>query len=144
MKARVVLDASAFDVLSTPKGLNLRALLTDYWKSAETYCAAVTLAEVCRGTHRTRQVEAALAQRFWGRRIVVIPTDESFAKRVGALLHDTNSGSDRLGDAHVVAAACVDPRVDTAVVISSDADDIRELAQGVKGVRILIRDPING
>lgn len=142
MKARVVLDASAFDVLSTPKGLNLRALLTDYWKSAETYCAAVTLAEVCRGTHRTRQVEAALAQRFWGRRIVVIPTDTAFAKRVGTVLHDTNSGSEHLGDAHVVAA-CVDEQADTAVVITNDAEDIRMLAQGVKGVRILIRDPVN-
>jgi predicted nucleic acid-binding protein len=141
VKARVVLDASAFDVLGTPEDANLRALLRRAARSGEdAYCAAVTLAEVCRGTRRTRRVEVALAQRHGGRRIRVIPTDKAFAKRVGGVLHDTNSGSEHLGDAHVVAA-CVDGCADTAVVVTSDAEDIRMLAQGVKGVRILIRNP---
>lgn len=67
-----------------------------------------------------------------------MPTDERSAKLVGAILHDTGHGSDRIADAHVVAACTAS---DTAVVFTSDPDDIAALATAVPGTRIIIRDP---
>lgn len=139
MRRRIVLDASAFDLLDTAQGRGLRALLLDtVARGGKICCAAVTLAEVCRGTARTRRVESALTRDYGGQRIQVIPTDERFAKLVGVILHGTKSGSERLGDAHVVAV-CAD--ADSAVVLTSDPDDIAALATAVPGTRIQIRDP---
>ena len=53
-----------------------------------------------------------------------MPTDERFAKLVGAILYDTGHGSDRM-----------------AVVLASDPDDIVALATAVPGTRIVTRDP---
>ncbi|MGH3545836.1 MAG: PIN domain-containing protein [Mycobacteriales bacterium] len=101
-------------------------------------CAAVTLAEVCRGTPRTRRVEAALARDRGGQRVQAIPTDARLAKLVGTILYQTGSGSERLADAHVVAVCA---RADSAVVFTSDPGDIIELAQALPGTRVLVRDP---
>lgn len=101
-------------------------------------CAAVTLAEVCRGRARTRRVEAALARDRGGRRIRVISTDEQLAKLVGAIMDDTHSGSDMLADAHVVAVCA---GADHAVVVTVDPHDIVRLATALRGVRIVTRSP---
>lgn len=101
-------------------------------------CAAVTIAEVCRGGARTRRVEVALARNRGGRRIEVVPTDERLAMLVGAILDDTRSGSERLADAHVVAVCAA---ADTAIVLTSDPDDIADLAVAVPETRIVTRDP---
>ncbi|MGH8887700.1 MAG: PIN domain-containing protein [Egibacteraceae bacterium] len=139
MSQRTVLDATAFDVLDTAKGRRVRALLErTAVEGGEICCAAVTLAEVCRGTARTRRVEAALARNRGGQRIRVLPTDERLAKLVGAILYETGSGSERLGHAHVVAVCA---GADAAVVLTSDPDDIATLAVAVPGTRITIRDP---
>lgn len=139
MSRRLVLDAGAFDVLDRPDGRSLRALMTlAASDDTEVCCAAVTLAEVCRGTARTRRVEAALARDRGGRRIRVIPTDVRLAKLVGGILSDTAQGSEMLGDAHVVAVCS---GADTAVVVTSDPDDINMLATAVRGVRIVTRTP---
>ncbi|MGH3427148.1 MAG: type II toxin-antitoxin system VapC family toxin [Terriglobales bacterium] len=139
MSVTVVLDAAAFDVLDTPQGAALRAVLRRAIdRSGEVCCAAVTLAEVCRGMPRTRRVEAALARSHGGKRIQVVPTDERFAKLVGAILYQTGSGSDRIADAHAVAVCS---RSDSAVVFTSDPDDIRELAEAIRGTRIVVRSP---
>jgi predicted nucleic acid-binding protein len=98
----------------------------------------VTLAEVCRGTARTRRVEAALARRRGGQRIRVPPTDERFAKLVGAILHETHSGSERVADAHLVAACAT---ADAAIVLTADPGDIAALATAIPGTRIITRDP---
>lgn len=136
MSRRLVLDAGAFDVLDRPDGRSLRALMTlAASDDTEVCCAAVTLAEVCRGTARTRRVEAALARDRGGRRIRVIPTDVRLAKLVGGILSDTAQGSEMLGDAHVVAVCS---GADTAVVVTSDPD---MLATAVRGVRIVTRTP---
>lgn len=140
MNARLVLDAAAFDVLDTHRGEDLRALLRrTATRGGEAYCAAVTLAEVCRGTPRTRRVEAALARKHGGRRINVLPTDERMAKLVGAILNDTESASDRLADAHVVAACA--PAA-SAMVLTADPGDIAALAAALPGTRVLTRDPV--
>ncbi len=139
MSFAVVLDAAAFDILDSQRATGMRALLRRAIDDGgEVRCAAVTLAEVCRGAARTRQVEAALARRRGGRRIRIVPTDERFAKLVGAILHDTGSGSEHIADAHVVAACTA---VDAALVLTADADDIAALATVVPGTRIVTRDP---
>jgi hypothetical protein len=51
-------------------------------KRGDACCAAVTLAEVCRGRDRTRRVEATIARDRGGRRLTVVPTDERLAKLV--------------------------------------------------------------
>ena len=139
MTIRVVLDAVAFDVLDQPKRHKLWALIErSIVRDGDLCCAAVTLAEVCRGMARTRRVEAALARSHGGARIKIIRTDERLAKLVGAILHETGSGSEMLGDAHVVAVCA---GADTAVVVTSDPDDINMLATAVRGVRIVTRTP---
>lgn len=135
----VVLDAAAFDSLDSQRSTGMRALLRRAIDDGdEVRCAAVTLAEVCRGVARTRGVEAALARRRGGQRIRVVPTDERFAKLVGAILHDTGFGSERIADAHVIAACAT---VDTALVLTADPDDIAALATAIPGTRIVTRDP---
>lgn len=136
---RTVLDATAFDVVDTPEGQGVRALLRRTLdRGGEVCCAAVTLAEVCRGIARTRRVEAALSRDRGGQRIRVVPTDERMAKLVGAILYQSDSGSERLGDAHVVAVCA---GADAAVVLTGDGDDIAHLAGAVPGTRVVIRDP---
>lgn len=139
MTVGVVLDASAFDHLGGPTGHGLRALLRrTVERGGEVSCAAVTLAEVCRGPARTRRVEVALARDRGGQRIRVVPTDERLAKLVGTILHATRSASDRLANAHVVAICA---RSDGAIVVTSDPDDITALAVAVPGTRIVARSP---
>jgi predicted nucleic acid-binding protein len=139
MTSRLVLDAAAFDELDSPSGLRIRSLvMRAAERGTDTYCAAVTLAEVCRGRDRTRGVEAGLARRRGGRRIRVVPTDERLAKLVGAILHDAGAGSEMIADAHVVAV-CTGS--DSAVVVTADPDDITRLAVVVPGVRIVTRAP---
>ena len=107
-------------------------------RGTDTYCAAVTLAEVCRGRARTRRVEASLARDRGGGRIRVVPTDERLAKLVGGILHDSGAGSEFMADAHVIA---VSAGTDHAVIITADPDDIARLADAVPGIRIVTRAP---
>jgi predicted nucleic acid-binding protein len=136
---RVVLDAGAFDALNTKAGAKLRDLLAQtITRGGEIWCAAVTLAEIARGTARTREVETALSRRYGGAQIRVLITDEELAKQVGGILYAANKGSDMIADAHVIAA-CIPAAV--AVVVTSDPEDIAELSAVVPGVKILPRTP---
>jgi predicted nucleic acid-binding protein len=135
----VVLDAAAFDVLDRSDGAALRHLLRVVLaRAGEVRCAAVTLAEVCRGLARTRRTEAAIARDRGGQRILVVPTDVRLAKLVGAVLHGAGHGSESIADAHVIAVCA---GFDAAVVITSDPDDIAELASAMPGTRIVARSP---
>ncbi len=139
MTTAAVLDAAAFDVLDRSEGAALRHLLRVVLVSGgEVRCAAVTLAEVCRGPARTRRAEAAIARDRGGQRILVVPTDFRLAKLVGAVLHSAGHGSESIADAHVIAVCA---SFDAAIVITSDPDDIAELASGVPGTRIVARAP---
>jgi predicted nucleic acid-binding protein len=136
---RVVLDAGAFDVLNTKAGAKVRDLLARaITRGGEVWCAAVTLAEVARGTARTREVETALSRRYGGEQIRVLITDEELAKQVGGILYAAQKGSDWIADAHVIVA-CVPAEV--AVVVTTDPDDIAELSAVVPGVKIMPRRP---
>jgi predicted nucleic acid-binding protein len=135
----VVLDAAAFDVLGGPRDSGLRALLRrTAERGGRVSCAAVTLAEVCRGSSRTRRIEAALARSHGGQRIRLVATDERLAKLVGAILHQAGCGSDRIADAHVVAACAP---AEAALVLTEDPGDIAELAAALPGCRIATRRP---
>ncbi|HZC42252.1 MAG TPA: hypothetical protein VE343_16355 [Streptosporangiaceae bacterium] len=139
MTPLVVLDAAAFDVLGTKRGKALLSLLErTAQRGGRVRCAAVTLAEVCRGRARTSQAEASLARTHGGQRIRVIPTDERLAKLVGAILHQAGQGSEKIADAHVVAVCA--PAA-AAIVVTGDPDDIAELAPAVPGCRIVTRHP---
>lgn len=139
MNVDVVLDAAAFDHLDSASGGGLRALLRrTVERGGDVSCAAVTLAEVCRGTAQTRRIEAALARDWGGHRVRVVPTDERLAKLVGAILHSRDSASDLLADAHVVAVCA---RSDAAVVVTADPDDIVALGAAVPATRIITRSP---
>lgn len=139
MNRRVVLDAGAFEVLNTRAGAKLRDLLAQtVSRGGEIWCPAVTIAEVARGTPRTRQVEAALSRSYGGEPVRVLVTDASLAKQIGAILYATEKGSESMADAHVVAA-CLG--ADVAVVATTDPDDIVELSAAVPGVKIMPRTP---
>jgi predicted nucleic acid-binding protein len=135
----VVLDAAAFDILGTPRDTGMRALLRrTAERGGRACCSAVTMAEVCRGVARTRHVEAALARSHGGQRIRVVATDERLGKLVGAILHQTGLGSDRIADAHVVAVCSP---FDAALVLTEDPSDIAELSAALPGCRIVTRRP---
>jgi predicted nucleic acid-binding protein len=136
---RVVLDAGAFDTLNTKAGAKLRDLLARaITRGAEVWCAAVTLAEVARGTARTRELETALSRKHGGQPIRLVVTDEELAKQVGGILYAAKKGSDSIADAHVIAA-CIPAEV--AIVITTDPGDIAELSAAVPGVKIMPRRP---
>jgi predicted nucleic acid-binding protein len=136
---RVVLDAGAFDTIQTAGGRGLRDLLArTLLRGGEVCCAAVTLAEVARGSARTRQLESALSRRYGGEQIRVLVTDEEMAKLVGRILYAAKKDSASIADAHVIAA-CLPAEV--AVVMTSDPDEINELASVVPGVKIMPRTP---
>lgn len=59
------------------------------------------------------------------------------AKLVGAILHESGNGSDRIADAHVVAACA---SAESAIILTSDPDDLTGLAAVIPGTRILVRD----
>lgn len=139
MTLSVVLDAAAFDLIDGPEGAALRQLLRSVLaRGGDVRCAAVTLAEVCRGPARTRRVEVAVSRERGGQRIMVIPTDERLAKLVGSVLHGAHRASDAIADAHVVSICAA---VDVALVVTSDPHDISEMAVAVPGTRIVTRRP---
>lgn len=139
MSTRLVLDSAGFDALDMAGSQRLWALLERVaGRDGEVRCAAVTLAEACRGAARTRRTEGILARSHGGHRIVVVPTDERLAKLVGAILHEANAGSAFLADAHVVATCA---GVDRAIVITADPGDIDRLAGALRGVRITTHAP---
>jgi predicted nucleic acid-binding protein len=135
----VVLDAAAFDVIDSAEGAALRQLLRSVLaRGGDVRCAAVTLAEVCRGPARTRRIQVAVSRDRGGQRVMVIPTDERLAKLVGSVLHSARRASDAIADAHVVAVCAP---LDVALVVTSDPDDISEMAVALPGTRIVTRRP---
>ncbi|MGH9063248.1 MAG: type II toxin-antitoxin system VapC family toxin [Acidimicrobiales bacterium] len=139
MTVSAVLDAAAFDVIDTAEGAQLRHLLRSVLdRGGDVRCAAVTLAEVCRGPDRTRRVEVAVTRDRGGQRVLVVPTDERLAKLVGTVLHAAGRSSDAMADAHVVAVCA---GADAVVVVTSDPEDIAELATAIPGTRVMTRRP---
>lgn len=139
-----MLDAAGLDALAHQRPPDrMRALLAEALRRGrEVLAPTVVCAEVARGRDRTRALEAAVSRhrRAAGERPLVrlIDTDFDLARRVGAILDATGSGSERVVDAHVVAV-CVPSG--GGLVVTSDPHDIVELADAVPAVRVRTTGP---
>lgn len=135
----LVLDAAGLSALAGPRPPDqLRALLAEASRRGrEVLTPTLVCAEVSRGSTRTRALEAAVARHSRDRAerpaVRLIDTDFSLARQVGAILHSTESGSERVVDAHVVAV-CLP--YGAGLVVTSDPDDIAALAAGTPAARI--------
>jgi len=137
--APLVLDVAGLEALAAPRPPDsLRALLSEAQRRGlEVIAPTVVCAEVARDRVRTRALEAAVARHDRTRgespALRLIDTDFDLARQVGAILGATHSSSGRLVDAHVVAV-CVAPG--GGLVVTSDPDDIAELATAVPAARV--------
>lgn len=100
----------------------------------------VVCVEVARGPARTRSLEAAISRhdRSKGERppVELIDTDFDLARSVGAILHARDAASDMVVDAHLVAVCA---RFGGGLIVTSDPDDVLDLASAVPSVRIVTR-----
>lgn len=135
----LVLDAAGLDALSSPRPPELlRALLAEaLGRGRDVIAPTLVCAEVARGRDRTRALEAAVARhdRTRGEQpaLRLVDTDFDVARQVGAILQAAGAGSERVVDAHAVAV-CVP--TGGGLVVTSDSDDIAELASVVPAVRV--------
>jgi len=142
--APLVLDSAGLDaVAATRPPETLRALLAEaHRRGREVIAPTLVCSEVARGPKRTRALEAAVSRHDRSRgeqpSIRLIDTDFSLARQVGAILHASRSGSDRIVDAHVVAV-CVPSG--GGLVVTTDPDDITALATAVPAARIRVIRP---
>ena len=140
----LVLDAAGLDALSAARPPEMmRALLGEaHRRGREVLAPTLACAEVARGAKRTRALEAAVSrhdrQRGEQPPIRLVDTDFGLSRQVGAILHASRSGSDRVVDAHVVAV-CVPSG--GGLVVTSDSDDIAALAAAVPAARIRVVSP---
>ena len=135
----LVLDAAGLDGLSsaTPPA-QLRALLTEaHRRQREVLAPTLLCTEVARGRGRTRALEAALARHDANRRerpaVRLVDTDFALARQVGTILEAAGASTEMVVDAHVVAL-CVP--AGGGLVVTTDPDDIDELAAAVPAARI--------
>lgn len=129
---RVVLDAEAVNAL-VGRGNTGRRTVNRYLAIARRYgwqvcIPSVTLAELYRGTARSRALDAMLARTD---DVLTRDTDPRFARLVGSLLHEAGAGSALLADAHAVAAAV---EAGGGIVLTADPDDLQRLAAGTSRV----------
>lgn len=143
----IVLDSEGLSRLARQQSASqtemVRALVQRRWRDGgNVVVPAIVCAEVCRGHHRTAEVEALLARHPIGTKranpILVVDTDYEFARLVGTVLEANDAGSKDIVDAHVVAV-CI--QAGGGLVITSDPDDIQRLAAPFPLVRILTRNP---
>jgi len=135
----LVLDAAGLSALADPRPPDrLRALLAEaHRRSREVIAPALVCAEVARGLRRTRALEATLS-RHDGHRgerpaVRLVDTDFALARQVGAILEASGAATPDVVDAHVVAV-CVPHG--GGLVVTSDPEDIAELAASVPAVRV--------
>ena len=137
----LVLDAAGLDGLTQQRPPELlRALLAEALeRGRDVITPTIVCAELARGQNRTRALEVTVARHDPRRAerpmLRLVDTDFGVARQVGAILHASGSGSDRIVDAHVVAA-CVPPG--GGLVVTSEPDDVLELAAVVPGARIRV------
>lgn len=140
----LVLDAAGLDAMASTRPPDLlRALLAEaHRRGREVVAPTLACTEVARGHARTRALEAAVARhhRARGERppVRLVDTDFDLARRVGAVLHAAGRGSERVVDAHVVAVCAPHGG---GLVVTSDPDDILELAAAVPAARIRVVRP---
>lgn len=134
-----MLDAAGLAAMAARRPPDMfRAVLAEaYRRDREVIAPTVVCAEVARGRSRTRALEAAVSRhdRSHGERpsVRLVDTDFRLARQVGAILEALGSGSEHIVDAHVVAV-CVP--AGGGLVVTTDPDDILELAAAVPAARI--------
>ncbi len=132
---RLVLDAEALNALaefSHPQARRIRrALSAAHRLRHEVTVTAVTLAELYRGTGRSRALDAFLAREAGA--IAIRDTDRQLARLVGGILAEAELGSSHLADAHAVAAAV---ESGGGVVLTGDVGDLQRLAAPYRSIVI--------
>ncbi|WP_250279169.1 PIN domain-containing protein [Frankia sp. Cppng1_Ct_nod] len=138
---RVVLDAEAVNALvqsDHPAERTVRrAMEAAHRLRRDVAVATVTLAELYRGAGRSRALDAMLAREAPDG-LFMRNTDRDLARLVGALLAETDLGSDYLADAHAVAVAV---EAGGGVVLTGDPDDLARLAGPY---RTVVVEPLSG
>jgi len=131
----LVLDAEAVNALLDPRHPHERRVRQAMEAARRTgrkvTVATVTLAELYRGTARSRALDALLSRH--GDALPLRDTDRRLARLVGALLAEARAGSEHLADAHAVAVAV---ESGGGVVMTSDPDDLARLAAAYGNVVI--------
>ena len=129
----VALDAAAFNALagadSITKQRVRRILQTAERLGRDVAVPSLVLAELYRGRGRNQLVDACLAREDAS--LSTRDTDRDFARIVGAVLADSQAGSEMIVDAHVVALAL---EAGGGVVVTGDPDDLTRLAAGYRNV----------
>jgi predicted nucleic acid-binding protein len=133
---RVVLDAEAVNALLTPthpgERTVRRAVASAVRLRRDVVIPTVTLAELYRGSGRSRSLDALLA-REEPNGLFLRDTDRAFARLVGALLAEASAGSDFLAGAHAVAAAV---EVGGGMILTADPDDITRIAAPYRTIAV--------
>lgn len=123
---RLILDSGAIVALARDDD-RARAVLASAWEAGvQVSIPAVVLAETVRGNDRD-----ASANRVIKAVDAVVEADAAVGRRAGGLLG--SAGSDDTIDALVVASALA---VGGGVLLTSDPDDLRRLAEGRHEVQV--------
>lgn len=134
MSRVVVLDAEALSALSRARGPQFdetyAALEAARRLQRDVLVPAVILAELYRGPRHNQIVDACLSRETG---ISIRDTDRSLARLVGGVLAAARSRSDRLADAHAVAAAV---EAGGGVIVTADEDDITQLAAPYPNIHV--------
>ncbi len=135
MAETLILDSEAVNALAyaATRGVladRARAILTvAHEKGALVRVPAPVLSEVCRGS----RYDPAINHLLNARGIGVSDLTRSIAQRAGHLLARLKLSSAHAIDAFVVATAL---QFDTAVIVTSDPNDIQRLASPFRNVRV--------
>jgi len=135
MAEALILDSEAVNALAHPSERGVLArrasaiLRLAHQKRALVRVPAAVLAEVCRGA----KYDAAIDHLLSNPGVRVFDLTRSVAQRAGHLLARLKLSSAHAVDAFVVATAA---QFDTAVIATSDPDDIRRLAAPFPNVGI--------
>jgi predicted nucleic acid-binding protein len=131
----VVLDAEALSALAGRRSARQQevrgALAAAVRLHREVIVPAVVLAELYRGPGRSTLLDACFARETG---LLIRNTDRSFARLVGGVLAGARAGSERMVDAHVVAAAV---EAGGGIVLTTDAEDIKRLAAPYRNVHVI-------
>lgn len=135
MSPALALDSEALSALAgprTPRQLEVRAALRAALSlGRDVMVPAVVLAELYRGPGHSALVDACLS-RDTGLSVRV--TDRSLARLVGGVLAAAEAGSEKMVDAHVVAAVV---ERGGGVALTTDTGDLLRLAAAYRSVTVV-------
>lgn len=135
MSAALGLDAEALHALAarrTRRQVEVRAALRAALSlGREVIVPAVVLAELYRGPRHNPLVDACLSRETG---LSIRDTDRTMARLVGGVLAAARAGSERMVDAHVVAAVV---ELGGGVVLTGDVEDLMRLSASYRNVTVV-------